>query len=158
MLLFIVLYCVVLYCVVLSCGVLFLCCCGANDAMFSNAYPEDQGSALWSRAHHGSLYHGTSGSTTSISAIMRSTTACKTIFWAAFVVAVLFVFFFVFFCCDLWLTSVTLQGDIRQFPDVYGIVVRGGQVYAEGAELGYLGYFFLRLTISSGGGELNESS
>jgi hypothetical protein len=48
---------------------------------------------------------------------------------------------------------VTLQGDIRQFPDVYGIVVRGGHLYAEVTEQGC---FFLKLTMSSGGGEFNE--
>jgi hypothetical protein len=35
--------------------------------------------------------------------------------------------------CNLWLTSVTLQGDSSQLPRLGGLAVAGGQVYAEGA-------------------------
>jgi hypothetical protein len=35
--------------------------------------------------------------------------------------------------CNLWLTTVTMQGDSSELPSLGGVVVSGGQLYAEGA-------------------------
>jgi hypothetical protein len=35
--------------------------------------------------------------------------------------------------CNLWLTSVTVQGDMSRLPSHGGVEMRGGQLYAEGA-------------------------
>jgi hypothetical protein len=37
------------------------------------------------------------------------------------------------YVCNLWLTSVTFQGDSSAFPSHGGVIVSGGQLYAEGA-------------------------
>jgi hypothetical protein len=36
--------------------------------------------------------------------------------------------------CNLWLTSITLQGALAQHPHTGGVLVEGGQLYAEGAD------------------------
>jgi hypothetical protein len=36
--------------------------------------------------------------------------------------------------CNLWLTSVTLQGALAKHPFFGGVAVEGGQLYAEGAD------------------------
>jgi hypothetical protein len=41
--------------------------------------------------------------------------------------------------CKLWLTSVTLQGNLSQYPNFGGVSTHGGQLYAEGAAVLALG-------------------
>jgi hypothetical protein len=35
--------------------------------------------------------------------------------------------------CKIWLTSVTVQGDLSQYPHYGGVYLQNGQLYAEGA-------------------------
>jgi hypothetical protein len=44
--------------------------------------------------------------------------------------------------CNLWLTSVTLQGALGQVPAIGGALIEVGQLYAEGADSDHS--FFMR--------------
>jgi hypothetical protein len=46
--------------------------------------------------------------------------------------------------CNLWLTSITLQGDDTYWPYYGGVGVEGGQLFAEGSTLNLVNTFVIQ--------------